>query len=93
MKKKIEKALQSVFAYGMGIMMIVVLFVAIGYIIAFIVGCPNSETICGFMGKYILPVVYVTTIVLCIVGVIDMYLRGEHVFLLGTLPTRDKNHD
>ena len=82
MKEKIAKILGEIFAYGLGILMAVVLLVAAGYVIAFIAGLPCSEAICAFIGKFILPYVYIGCIVVCILGVINMCLRGVFVFML-----------
>lgn len=87
MKEKITRACQNVFAYVMGMLMIVALAVALAYIAAFIIGVPYSEEICSFVGKCILPVVYITGIAVCLIGIVSMYLKKEHVFML-TLPEK-----
>lgn len=87
MKEKITRACQNVFAYVMGALMIVALAVAVAYIAAFIIGLPYSEEICSFIGKYILPVVYIAGIAVCLIGIASMYLKNEHVFML-TLPEK-----
>lgn len=82
MKETLIKLTRTVFSYGMAILMIVALLVAVCYLAAFIVGCPASEAICGFLNTYILPCVYVSGIVLCGLGVLNMYLSKTHVFML-----------
>ena len=89
MKEKITRACQNIFAYVMGALMIVALAVAVAYIAAFIAGVPYSEAICSFIGIYILPAVYIIGIAVCVIGIISMYLKNEHVFML-TLPEKKK---
>lgn len=82
MKKKLIKITGSVFAYGMGILMLATLFVAVCYLAAFIVGPPVSEAICSFLDAHILHYVYVSGIILCALGVLNMYLTKTYVFML-----------
>lgn len=82
MKDKLIKITKAVFGYGMAALIIVCLFVAIAYIIAFIVGMPVADTINTVCTKNILPIVYKGGITLCIIGIINMYLRGELLFRL-----------
>lgn len=82
MKERLTKILQMIFAYSMGILMIVAFLIAVCYIVAFIIGRPGSEAICSFLDTYILSYVYIMAIATCIIGVINMYLRGSHVFIL-----------
>lgn len=89
MKKKLIRITQLIFAYGMGVLMTAAFIVAICYVVAFIVGLPASEAICGFLDTYVLPCVYVSGIGLCALGVLNMYLRGEHVFLLNISPHKN----
>lgn len=81
MKEKLSKTVQLLFAYGIGILMIAAILVAVAYLIAFIVGCPHSEMICGFLDTYILPCMYIAVVGICILGVINMYLCKEHTFV------------
>lgn len=82
MKKNLIKITGSVFAYGMGILMLATFFVAICYLAAFIVGPPISEAICSFLDAYVLRYVYISGIILCALGVLNMYLTKTYVFML-----------
>lgn len=82
MKEKLIKISGKIFALGMGILMIVSLIVALLYILAFFVGVTAAEALCAFLVNHILPAVYIVAMALCVLGVINMYLRKEHVFLL-----------
>lgn len=82
MKEKLNKILQLLFGYGLGILMIAAFVVAIAYLIAFIIGRPNSEIICVFLDTYILTYMYSAVVGICILGVVSMYLQGEYSFML-----------
>lgn len=82
MKDKLIKITKAVFGYGMTILVIVCLIVAIAYVLAFIIGMPAADTINTICTKSVLPVVYKGGITLCIIGIINMYLRGELLFRL-----------
>lgn len=82
MRKKIARLLKGAFSGIIGVLMFAVLLVAVGYVAAFIVGLPASEKICAFLDEHILPCVYVSGILTCVVGVVAMYLDGQMVFVL-----------
>ena len=84
MKEKIIKTLTVVFSVAIFIVMLLALLVAVIYITAFVVGTPYSETLCGFSAAYIQPVIYIATIIDCLLGVVIMYLKKEYVFVLDT---------
>lgn len=82
MRKRAAKLLKGAFSGAMGVLMVAMLLVALGYAAAFIVGMPASEKICAFLNENILSFAYISGILACIVGVIAMYLDGEKVFVL-----------
>lgn len=82
MKNTLIKLTRAIFAYGIGILMLFALGIAVCYAVAFVVGPPASETIHAFLSAYILPYMYIANIVICFFGLVNMYLRGEHVFLM-----------
>lgn len=90
MKKKVINVLSKIFSVTMTLIMVLALLIAALYIIAFIVGMPHSEAICGFAATYILPVVYITAIADCLLGVVNMYLKNEYVFVLGVASKQKK---
>lgn len=89
MKDKLIKITGMIFGYGMAILITVCLLVAVAYILAFIIGMPVSDTINTVCTQHILPIVYKGGITLCIIGIINMYLRGELLFRLETA-SKDK---
>ena len=82
MKKTLIKLTRAAFAYGIGILMLLALVIAVCYAAALIVGMPTSESIHAFLSAYVLPYMYIANIVVCLLGLVNMYLRGEHVFLM-----------
>ena len=89
MTDKIIRILANLFAWGMAVLMLVAFVVAVGYIIAFFIGASAAEVLCGFFGTYLLHPLYIIAMALCVIGVVNMYLRHEHVFLLD-LPMKGK---
>lgn len=84
MKEIITKALTTIFSVTIFIVMLLALLVAVIYIAAFVLGTPYSESLCGFSATYIQPVIYIATIIDCLLGVAIMYLKKEYVFVLDT---------
>lgn len=84
MKKKIIKTSTAIFSVTIFAVMLLALLVAVIYIAAFVLGTPYSETLCGFSATYIQPVIYIATIIDCLLGVVIMYLKKEYVFVLDT---------
>lgn len=82
MKNKFINITGAIFGYGMASLIIVCLLVAIAYILAFFIGMPVADTINTVCTANILPVVYKAGIMLCIIGLINMYIRGELLFRL-----------
>lgn len=82
MKEKLVKWTQAVFAYGMSILLVVAFVVAVAYVIALLFGGRIAIEINAFLTTYLLPVVYVSAIILAFVGLGNMYLRGEETFKL-----------
>lgn len=82
MKEKIIKTLTEVFSVTIFIVMLLALLIAVIYIIAFILGEPYSEALCGFSAAYIQPAIYIATIIDCLLGVVIMYLKKQYVFVL-----------
>lgn len=82
MKEKIIKILIAVFSVTIFAVMLLALLVAVIYIAAFVLGTPYSESLCGFSATYIQPVIYIATIIDCLLGVAIMYLKKEYVFVL-----------
>lgn len=93
MRKRAAKLLKGVFSGAMGVLMVAMLLVALGYAAAFIVGMPASEKICAFLNENILSYAYISGILACVVGVIAMYLDGEKLFVLELGGKKQKSHE
>ena len=89
MKEKLIRITETVFAYGMLVLMLAALVVGIGYVVAFFIGPVAAEALTGFFAKWLLHPTYIIAMGLCVIGVINMYLRKEHVFLLD-LPKKER---
>ncbi len=80
MKKKWINATQMIFAYGMGILLIVCFITALIYVAAMVVGQPASVAIHAVMSTKVLPLVYDSGILLSFDGLLNLYLKGELLF-------------
>lgn len=91
MKEKLIKATESIFAYGMTILMTVTFLAGVAYFVALIAGQPLSMSIHAVVSQYIFLPVYVTGILLAFDGILNLYLRGELLFRL-ELGDKHKKH-
>lgn len=98
MKDKFIKLSRAIFGYGMASLVLICFLVAVAYIIGFILGLPASAAISAFCTGSLLPIVYKASILLCILGIINMYARGLLIFRLethaasdATAPSSDNN--
>ena len=82
MKEKWIKGTQMLFAYGMSILLVVCFITALAYLAALILGQPVSVSIHAVLSGTVLPVVYYSGISLPIVGILNLYLKGELLFRL-----------
>ena len=82
MKQKCIKGTQMMFAYGMSILLVVCFITALAYLVALIVGQPVSVAIHEVLSGTILPVVYYSGISLSMVGILNLYLKGDLLFRL-----------
>jgi len=93
MKEKWIKATQMMFAYGMSILLIVCFVTALVYMFALIVGQPVSVMIHEVMSANVLPLVYYSGILLSVVGMLNLYLKGELLFRLDIPKNPHRNQD
>ncbi len=82
MKEKWIKGTQMIFAYGMSILLVVCFITALAYLAALIVGQPVSIAIHEVLSGTVLPAIYYSGILLSIVGILNLYLKGEMLFCL-----------
>ena len=93
MREKWLKGTQLVFGYGMSVLLVVCLVVALAYIIALIVGQPVSVTIHEVMMSKVLPPVYYAGILLSFDGLLHLYLKGELLFRLDIPKKSERKQD
>ena len=93
MKEKWLKGTQLLFGYGMSVLLVVCLLVALAYIVALIVGQPVSVTIHEVMMEKVLPPVYYAGILLSFDGLLHLYLKGELLFRLDIPKRSERKQD
>ena len=89
MRELAKTILKNIFAYGYSILVAAAFIIAAGYIICFITGQPFSVSYHHLMSEKVLPVIYVSSIILSFAGIIYLYVSGEHTFRLD-VPTHKK---
>ncbi len=82
MKEKIIKLTYSIFSKVTALLMIAILFVGAAYVAALIVGGETALKINEVITGIVLPVICITSVSLSVLGIINMYLRGEKAFVL-----------
>ena len=83
MKDKIVKAMTTLFGYGMMVCLFAGGLSFFGYLAALLIGGETATGICKFIYKQYLPVVFVITSSLILLGLLRMYLCGETAFSAG----------
>lgn len=83
MKQKIAKITLSIFKYGISILMLTALLIALTYIFAFIIGGETAATIDEFMFSKILPIIYVLGVLMSVIGIAHLYLTKYKGFRFG----------
>jgi hypothetical protein len=84
MKNKIIQILECVFGWGILICMILGFLIFIGFVIAFIVGKELAPTIGLFLQNEVLPWLCILGTIICFIGILSLYLKGEKTFTLST---------
>lgn len=91
MREKLIKYTGIIFGYGMAVLVTLALLTGIVYVVLFCVGGDFAAGVNMLMTGKLLPVVYVTAIVLSFLGIINMYLKGEHVYVLDLKKKKDES--
>lgn len=92
MKEKLIKFTRILFSRVIAVFMLVILVIGICYIVALIAGGELAVKIDTFITEHILPVICLTTVGMSFVGMLNMYLRGEKVYVL-ELNSKNKDED
>ncbi len=89
MREKLIKFTGAVFGWGMAVLVTFALLTGAVYVVLFFLGTGAAQAVNAVMTGSILPVVYVSAIVLSFLGIINMYLKRQYVYVLD-LPKRKK---
>lgn len=89
MREKLIKFTGAVFGWGMAVLVTFALLTGAVYVALFFIGGDTAQAVNAAMTGSILPVVYVAAIVLSFLGIINMYLKRQYVYVLD-LPKRKK---
>lgn len=81
MKEKLTNWLTTVFGYGIMLTLFAGGLSFFGYLAAVFIGGETAEAICTFLYKQYLPIIFVGTALLILLGLLRMYLCGERVFV------------
>ena len=80
MKEKIVKILSTIFGYGIMITLFAGGLSFFGYMAALCIGGETATKICTFIYKQYFPIVFIVTALLILLGLIRIYISGEHTF-------------
>ncbi len=81
MREKILKVTRPIFAWGLCILMTLALIGALLYIVAFIIGGEGAMSIHEFCTNVFFHCIYIAGIVLAFLGIVNMYLAGEKMYM------------
>jgi len=80
MKKKIEKFLEvykMIYGYSIMISLFAGVLIALGYLVALIVGNSIAVVICDFIYLKVVPIMVFATSIIIVLGIVYLYLAGE----------------
>lgn len=93
MKEKLIKFTGAAFGWGMAVLVTLALLTGVVYVVLLIIGGSAAQMVNAVMTGSILPVVYVAAIVLSFLGIINMYLKHQYVYVLDLPKKRKKEAD
>ena len=80
MKEKIVKLISTVFGYGIMIVLFAGGLSFFGYLAALLIDGDTAGIICTFIYKQYLPIVFMASSILILLGLIKIYITGQHTF-------------
>lgn len=92
MREKILKVTRHIFAWGLCILMTLALIGALLYIVAFIIGGNGAISIHEFCMNVFFHWIYVTGMILAFLGMVNMYLAGEKMYMFEINSKKDKKN-
>lgn len=75
--KKLSDVIKTIFGYGIMITLFAGGLTFFGYVIALIIGGDVATTICDVIYNKIIPVIIYASVIMVLLGLVDMYLNGE----------------
>ena len=87
--KKISDVLKAIFGYGIMISLLVGGLTFFGYVAALIIGGDVAALICEVIYNKIIPVIIYISTVMVLLGLLSMYLVGEHSLTAGRKRARN----
>ena len=91
MKEKIAKVCETIFAIGMLLALFVAFLLFVGFIVSCFVSHDTATVITTFLYKTLLPQTYIMAVIVCLIGLIGMYLRGQKAMMMSTKPKTKAN--
>ena len=82
MKEKLAKICEQIFSIGMLLALLVAFVLFLGFIVSFFTGHDAAAAITTFLYKTLLPNTYIFAVIVCLIGLIGMYLRGEKAMMM-----------
>ncbi len=90
MKEKISKVCDQIFSIGMLLSLMVAFILFLGFIVSLFIGHDAAGTLTTFLYKTLLPKTYVFAVIVCLIGLIGMYLRGEKAMMMSKPKAKSK---
>lgn len=89
-KKKLETVLSYIYGTGIALVVLIGALSVLGYIAAIIAGGSTAEAICTFIYKQLYPVLIYASSVFVLIGLVKMYISGQHALTSAKKKTADK---
>lgn len=90
MKEKIAKICDVIFGYGLLIGLAIGFILFLGFVVSFFTGEAAATAITTLLYKTVIPKTYVFTVIVCFIGMLGMYLRGQKAIVMKKKPGKDK---
>lgn len=75
--KKLSNVIKTIFGYGIMLTLFAGGLTFFGYVIALLIGGDVAATICDVIYNKIIPVIIYASVIMVLLGLVDMYLNGE----------------
>ncbi len=86
MKEKTAKVCETIFSIGMLLALLVAFLLFVSFVVSLFIGHDAAATLTTFMWKTVIPKTYVAAVIICLIGLVGMYLRGQKAMVMSTKP-------